>query len=72
MIKWRLIQVMADKDISNEKLAEMLGKDITAIARLRQNPPKRMDMDLLDKLCSSLNCETGDLILHVKETVNED
>lgn len=67
MIKWRLIQVMADKDVSNEKLAEMLGKDVTAIARLRRNPPKRLDIGLLDALCNLLACETGDLIVHVKE-----
>lgn len=64
-IKWRLIAVMADREINNRMLHEMTGLHIGTIAKLRNNPPTRVDIETLDKLCTALNCQPGELLRHI-------
>ena len=64
-IKWRLAAVMADREVDNEKLQLLTGFHAGTISKLRNNPPKRVDIDTLDKLCQALSCTPGDLLRYV-------
>lgn len=64
-IKWRLTAVMADREVDNEKLQELTGFHPGTISKLRNNPPRRIDVETLDKLCQALACTPGDLLRYV-------
>lgn len=66
-IKWRLTAVMADREIDNDRLQELTGFHPGTISKLRNNPPKRIDVETLNKLCSALNCSPGDLLKYIKD-----
>lgn len=66
-IKWRLAAVMADREVSNEKLQVLTGFHAGTISKLRNNPPKRVDIDTLDKLCRALSCNPGDLLRYMPD-----
>ena len=70
-IKWRLTAVMADREVSNEKLQELTGFHAGTISKLRNNPPKRVDIDTLDKLCQALSCEPGDLLRYMPNVISQ-
>ena len=61
-IKWRLSAVMADREIDNEKLHELTGLHPGTISKLRNNPPKRIDVETLNLLCIALKCVPGELL----------
>ena len=61
-IKWRLAAVMADREIDNQKLHELTGLHLGTVSKLRNNPPKRIDMDTLNALCRALKCVPGELL----------
>lgn len=67
MLKWRLIAVMADKEVDNHKLHELTGLHRGTIAKLRNKMPSRIDADTLDKLCKALDCQPGDLLRYLPE-----
>ena len=63
MIKWRLRQVMADRNMTNRALAEALGVHETSISNMkRRDTMPRVDGEMLDGLCKALACGPGDLI----------
>jgi putative transcriptional regulator len=67
-IKWRLIAVMADQEVDNQELHELTGLHLGTIAKLRNNPPSRIDTDTLNKLCMALRCQPGDLLRYVPDS----
>ena len=75
-IKWRLIAVMADREIDNERLQKLTGFHPSTISKLRNNLPRRIDVETLDKLCQALACTPGDLLRYIpsqkQEVSNED
>lgn len=67
-IKWRLAAVMADREIDNQTLHDLTGLHLGTIAKLRNNPPARIDVETLNKLCTALNCQPGELLRFVSDT----
>ena len=66
-LKWRLAAVMADREVDNDRLHELTGLHRGTISKLRNNPPSRVDMDTLNKLCEALNCQPGELLVYRSE-----
>lgn len=64
-IKWRLSAVMADREISIDELIERTGFHRGTVSKLRNHPPARVDMDTLNKLCSALDCQPGELLVYI-------
>ena len=65
MIVFRLKVLMAERDISNKKLAEELGVDPRVISRWRQPKkykPIKLDVSYLNEMCRVLDCQPGDLL----------
>lgn len=61
-IKWRLTAVMADREIDNNRLHELTGLHAGTISKLKNNPPRRVDVETLEALCRALDCQPGDLL----------
>ena len=72
MIRWKLKDVMAAKDITNKGLAEMTGLQPVSVSKLKnRRTPDRIDVDSLDKVCKALNCQPGELIEYVSDEAEE-
>ena len=73
-IRWRLKDVMAANDVKGIDLAEKIGIHPVNLSRLRSRRDiQRIDTDVLNKLCRSLNCKPGDLIEYIPDdTENND
>ena len=61
-LQWRLKVLMAIRDISAKKLSLESGLSYSTVVKLRNTMPSRFDADTLEKLCSTLNCQPGDLL----------
>jgi putative transcriptional regulator len=68
MIRWKLRQVMADRNVTNRALAEAIGVHETSISNLkRRDTMPRVDGELLDGLCKALHCTPADLITYTND-----
>ncbi len=63
VIRWRLKEVMRARRINNRQLARLTGLHENSISRIKAGV-ERIDTDTLDKLCTALQCQPGDLITH--------
>ncbi len=65
MIQWKLRQVMADRQMTNRALAELVGMHETSISNMkRRDDMPRIDGVLLNGLCVALKCTPYDLIFY--------
>jgi len=67
-LEWRLKVVMAIRDISAKDLSQKTGLSYTTVIKLRNTVPSRYDGQTLEKLCSVLRCDVGDLIRYVPDS----
>lgn len=65
-IKWRLKSVMADRELDYRELAALAGMHHVTMNRLvnRFDMPSRLTCETLNKLCTVLKCQPGDLLRH--------
>lgn len=61
-LQWRLKILMAIRDISAKKLSQDSGLSYSTVVKLRNTMPSRIDADTLEKLCTALRCQPGDLL----------
>ncbi|MCX7857815.1 MAG: helix-turn-helix transcriptional regulator [Deltaproteobacteria bacterium] len=66
MIKCHLSRMMGERRIKISDLSRELGVHRNSIALLYHEKAKRVELDLLDKLCKYFGCKVGD-ILEYKE-----
>lgn len=66
-IKWRLAEIMEEKRLQNKDLAENTGLHPVTISQLKNNPPKEIKLETLEKLCEALNCSPCDLLFYTLE-----
>jgi putative transcriptional regulator len=64
-IKWRLNVMMAERYLKNKDLIEATGLHPVTISKLKnsQEMPERLERSTIEKLCSALQCQPGDLML---------
>ena len=61
MLKWKLRSVMADRKVSNKKLAKLMGVHRNTIQLLKSDSPTMIRLKHLEELCHLLNCKPNDL-----------
>jgi putative transcriptional regulator len=63
-IKWRLNVLMAERRLKNKDLTEVTGMHPVTISKLKnsQEVPERLERSTLEKLCTALKCQPGDLM----------
>lgn len=61
-IKIKLNDIMEDRKISTYQLSTKANIRFQTIKMLRENTAKRIDFEVLKKLCFVLNCTVSDII----------
>lgn len=60
-----LLKLMIEKEINKTQLTQMLGSSKTTVAKISKN--EYVSMEVLDKICTLLNCRIEDVIEHQLE-----
>ena len=67
MIKFRLKVQLAMNDMNQKELAEKTGIRPSTISAICTGAIKEMPVGVLDKICTVLKCQPGDLMEHIPE-----
>lgn len=59
-----LFKTMIEKEINKTQLCQMLGSSKSTIAKFSKN--EYVSMEILDKICTLLDCNIEDVIEHHK------
>ncbi|MEF2965400.1 helix-turn-helix transcriptional regulator [Paenibacillus sp. M1] len=67
MISYKPLQkLLIDRDIKKQQLLKMTGISSATMAKLNTN--EYVSLEVIDKICSALNCQPGDLLEHIPES----
>lgn len=67
MIRIKLKAVLAEKGIKQKDLVEMTGIRQPTLSGMNNNSVKHIPLDVLDKLCTVLDCQPADLLEFVPD-----
>ena len=62
----KLAVIMADRGISGKELAEKINITEANLSKLKTGKIKAIRFSTLEALCTALNCQPGDLLIHKK------
>lgn len=66
MISYKPLQkLLIDREIKKLELLKMTGISSATLAKLNTN--EYVSLEIIDKICSALNCQPGDLLEHIPE-----
>ena len=65
MIKFRLKLLLATKEMTQKELAERTGIRPPTISAICTGGIKHLPVDVLDKICTELECTPADLIEYI-------
>ncbi len=71
MIRIKLSEVLGRKKMTRKKLSELIGVRPNTIGDLYNEKVRKIDLDLLDRMCTVLDCSVSDLLEHITETEEE-
>lgn len=64
MMVFKLSEVMNTRGISQNALAKRCGVKRQFIQRIANEQPPRISLSTVEKLCTALDCQPGDLLEH--------
>lgn len=62
---------MGEKRLKITELARIAGLNKNTVLNLYHNRSARIEFEVLDKLCTALDCNVGDLFEHAEEEIGE-
>lgn len=63
LVKWKLRAIMADRHMTNERLAELVKVHVNTISKWKNaNEMPKISGSEIDGLCGALNCTVFDLL----------
>ena len=65
----RLDRVMADRKISLKELAQNVGITEASMSTLKTGKAKAIRFSTLEKICSTLKCQPGDILEYKEDDV---
>lgn len=66
MISYKPFQkLLIDKEIKKQDLLKMTGISSATMAKLNTN--EYVSLEIIDKLCTALECQPGDLLEHLTD-----
>ncbi len=65
----KLWKLLIDKDISKSQLRYITEIGPNTLAKLGKN--QRVSLEVLEKICKSLNCSFGDIVDYVDEDIKK-
>ena len=60
-----LAPIMTKKKMSKNRLCELTGLKFNALQRYYKNTLKRVDLDILARICFALECNISDIIKYI-------
>ncbi|MDG0876230.1 helix-turn-helix transcriptional regulator [Paenibacillus thiaminolyticus] len=71
MISYKPLQkLLIDREIKKQELLRMTGISSATMAKLNTN--EYVSLEVIDKICSVLNCQPGDLLEHIPEQIKDE
>ena len=67
MIKFRTKVLLAMNDMNQKDLAEATGVRPSTISAMCTGAAKHIPVDVLDKICTVLKCQPGDLLEYTED-----
>ena len=67
MIRFTVKSMLARRNMTQKQLAEITGIRPPTISAICLGTAKHIPVDVLDKLCTALDCQPSDLLSHAKE-----
>jgi putative transcriptional regulator len=68
MIKFMLDRIMFEKErMKIPRLQELSGVNKNTLYSIYNNTSTRVDLSVLDRICSALDCQPGDLLVYVPD-----
>jgi putative transcriptional regulator len=68
MIKINLCEILAERGLSQRQIALMAGVRPNTLSLICKGDIQRMDLDVLDRICTALEIQPGQIIEWVPET----
>lgn len=68
MIHIKLSEVLGRKKMTRKHLAELTGVRPNTIGDLYNEKTKKIDLDILNRICNTLDCSISDILEYEKET----
>lgn len=68
-IQYRLNELLALRHMSARELARRSGVSTSTISAIRRNEAQLLDRTTLQRLCKTLDCTPGDLIVYMPDPV---
>lgn len=67
-IKFHLKKLLAINEMTQKELSKRTGIRPPTISAICNNTVKHIPVDVLEKICTELNCQPGDIIEHISDT----
>lgn len=67
MIKFKVKVMLAMRDMTQKELAEKTGIRPPTISAICTGAIKHLPIEALEKICTALDCQPGDLMEYIKE-----
>lgn len=67
MIRIKLKAVLAEKGVKQKELVEKTGIRQPTLSAMNNNAVKHIPLDVLDKICTVLDCQPADLLEFVPD-----
>lgn len=71
MIRIKLCELMGREKMTRKKLSELTGIRPNTIGDLYKEDIKKIDLQVLDKICSVFNCEIADILEYIPNNVED-
>ena len=62
-VKIRLLEQRKAAGLSQEQLAEVVGRAQADLSRIATGKTSAISLDVLDRLCRALKCDPGDILV---------
>ncbi|WP_031461889.1 helix-turn-helix domain-containing protein [Paenibacillus polymyxa] len=70
MISYKPFQkLLIDREIKKQDLLKMTGISSATMAKLNTN--EYVSLEVIDKLCTAIGCQPGDLLEHIAEQMTD-
>lgn len=66
MIKVNLNVIMAEREISSNELAKIIGITPANLSILKTGKAKAIKFSTLEKICEALDCQPGDILKYIE------
>lgn len=67
MMKFTVKVMLAKREMTQKQLSELTGVRPTTISKICLGTIKELPVNVLDKLCTVLDCQPNDLMTHIPE-----